>query len=495
KAAIATAKTTTTDDLIVLRTTNSANTITYTDATDEIMIQDIAQGTYGKLTIVGFGTQALTINANQVCRVMSITTELGEADPFEWEHNDWELCNYVQLGNLTISGGKMITEHYASGGGIDLQQSSLAMVNCTVTDNIVEHTDSGSNSQTSIVPELPNGATNVYLLVCGDVVPQACSYTLNPFWNTFYLNAAVQSPESNLLMQDLVLDLNGYWESNLSQVELIDSNGTPFSSTGLLTLSKTDARAYFNTDGMASGLYSVKLTAGGETKIFDNFYEKNTEEKIDWTAYISVDSSLMTSSFSVFYVVCKNTGNVAIEAPVFTVNTTWGGNNGAFLTTDIDDVIRFYSDFNGRDYSKLPEGFTHQLEVSLPGTYNEYILPGQTSYVACYYAGWQTGLISTDRNLPVVFSMTQAADSGEQILISEGLARMVTSLDPNEIVGPSGIGEQAYMVQTNHSDTESILKMTLRPWLRLNVSKLLNNSILISTGQLSASSVLDSRII
>lgn len=82
KAAITTAG----DDLIVVRTTDSANTITYTDTSDEITIH-INSTTYGKLNIVGFGTKSLTLNAAQKSRVINIT------------------AGTVHLGNLTVTGG------------------------------------------------------------------------------------------------------------------------------------------------------------------------------------------------------------------------------------------------------------------------------------------------------------------------------------------------------------------------------------------------------
>lgn len=87
KTAIAEAGNTESDDLIVLRTTGAANTITYTDVTDAISI-NIQSEYYGTLSVVAFGSKPLTVDAAGKCSAMQI-------NPY----------GMVNLGNLTITGG------------------------------------------------------------------------------------------------------------------------------------------------------------------------------------------------------------------------------------------------------------------------------------------------------------------------------------------------------------------------------------------------------
>ncbi|MDO4586065.1 MAG: choice-of-anchor Q domain-containing protein, partial [Planctomycetia bacterium] len=123
KAAIETAGTTALDDLIVLRTSDSANNITYAAASDEISI-NIDAVSYGKLSIVGFGTVPLTIDANQLSRVMTIS------------------ASTVNLGNLTLTGGKTTGD----GGGILNSSGALTIMNSTVSGNTAENYGAGINN-------------------------------------------------------------------------------------------------------------------------------------------------------------------------------------------------------------------------------------------------------------------------------------------------------------------------------------------------------------
>ncbi|MDR0869206.1 MAG: hypothetical protein LBN39_00285, partial [Planctomycetaceae bacterium] len=68
--AIAKAGTTTESDLIVLRTTATRNKITLGGSELEI---DIDASKWGSVTLVGFGTNPLTLDANQGSRIYNIT--------------------------------------------------------------------------------------------------------------------------------------------------------------------------------------------------------------------------------------------------------------------------------------------------------------------------------------------------------------------------------------------------------------------------------------
>ena len=127
KSAISTAGTTTKSDLIVVRTSDTANTLTYTAAGDELLI-DIDASQYGSITIVGLGTKSLTLNANQKCRGMTV----GEYADAPTNANLGGLTITNGKGGVTgISGGVSIT----SGGGLLVNARFVTISNCTISDN------------------------------------------------------------------------------------------------------------------------------------------------------------------------------------------------------------------------------------------------------------------------------------------------------------------------------------------------------------------------
>ena len=120
KSAIAEAGTTAASDLIVVRTTGIANTITYAAATDEIAI-NIDSTQFGSISIVSLGTQNLTLDASQFCRVMSVSGSTTVAN----------------LGGLTVTNGKSTgsASNANYGGGIYNSYGTLTVTNSTISGN------------------------------------------------------------------------------------------------------------------------------------------------------------------------------------------------------------------------------------------------------------------------------------------------------------------------------------------------------------------------
>ena len=104
------------DDLIVIRTTNTANKIQYMRATDELKI-NLANRKAGSLTIVVTGPKDLTLDAATRCRVMTVQGSYSN--------------NEVHLAGFTFTGGKTT----GNGGGIYKYSTPLSLVNCTITNN------------------------------------------------------------------------------------------------------------------------------------------------------------------------------------------------------------------------------------------------------------------------------------------------------------------------------------------------------------------------
>ena len=112
KKAIATAGKTVGNDLIVVRTTASKHTVSYSSSSSALSI-DIAKSSYGSVSIVALGPVPLTINANAKSHAISISGST------------------VNLGNLTLTNGRA-----AEGGGIRVSGSSVVqLANCSIVGN------------------------------------------------------------------------------------------------------------------------------------------------------------------------------------------------------------------------------------------------------------------------------------------------------------------------------------------------------------------------
>ena len=119
KSAITTAGGTTLPDLVVLRTTDAQNTITYASSADAVSI-DISSWTKGAISIVGFGSRPLTIDAANKSRVISVGSSLS--------------TTIVNLGGMTLTGG-YISGGY--GGGVYQDHGTLTLTNVTISGNTI----------------------------------------------------------------------------------------------------------------------------------------------------------------------------------------------------------------------------------------------------------------------------------------------------------------------------------------------------------------------
>ena len=115
KSAITTAGGTALPDLVVLRTADTQNTITYASTGDTVRI-DIPSA-QGAISVVGFGSRPLTIDAANKCRVISV----GSTDS----------TTTVNIGGLTLTRGSTS----GCGGGLRLNYGTLALTNVTISGN------------------------------------------------------------------------------------------------------------------------------------------------------------------------------------------------------------------------------------------------------------------------------------------------------------------------------------------------------------------------
>ena len=115
-------------------------------------------------------------------------------------------------------------------------------------------------------------------------------------------------------------------------------------------------------------------------------YKSVTEEVLQLDAFVNTVGNFTSSLLTTFYVICQNTGTVAVKQADFHLDVTWGDLSGAFLTLDQQALINFS---RYRDYSRMPRGFSSSLDLSLADSNPDVaILPGESFVYNDYYAGW-----------------------------------------------------------------------------------------------------------
>ncbi|MBR0225798.1 MAG: fibronectin type III domain-containing protein [Thermoguttaceae bacterium] len=112
KTALSDASHTKADDLIVLRTTESSNTIRYGAESHSITVS-YNSASYGSTTIVGYGEKPLTIDANAKARGANLSK------------------GTFGLANIAVVNGA----RGKYGGGVYVGQATVTMVDCSIRDN------------------------------------------------------------------------------------------------------------------------------------------------------------------------------------------------------------------------------------------------------------------------------------------------------------------------------------------------------------------------
>ena len=146
-------------DLILVKTTDDANTITYSSSEDELII-NIDSTERGSITIVGYGAKPLTLDANQQCRVMTVDGENTVANLGGFTMTNGNSANslansnqgggiYNSYGTLTIT-NSTVSENTASrsGGGVFNASGTLTIANSTISGNSASKNGGGINNDT-----------------------------------------------------------------------------------------------------------------------------------------------------------------------------------------------------------------------------------------------------------------------------------------------------------------------------------------------------------
>ncbi len=273
KAAIMEAGTTAKSDLIILRTNDTANKIVFTNTSDEISI-DINSSSQGKLSIIGFGTRSLTIDANNLALAMGIYMTNTE----------------VNLGNLTISKGATT---YA-GGGI-FNRGMLKMTGCTISNNISDSSGGGIYSSSGSVLTMTGCTISGNSSSSGGGIYSSGKLTMNNgsvLNNTSTNNGGgiYSSSNSELTMTDCIISRN-----------TTDNNGGGIYSYSSSELTMTDCTLFGNSAGYKGGgiyfdshngtLVNLNYSFNIAWNAGNNIYDTGTAgQSVSYPVGIGVDS-------------------------------------------------------------------------------------------------------------------------------------------------------------------------------------------------------------
>ena len=404
KSAIETAGSTDESDLIVVRTSDDANTITFTSNSDELLI-NINASSKGAITIVGLGTKPLTLDAAQQCRVITVSGTNDDA------------YTVANLGGLTITNGISANsvEKADFGGGIYCQYGTLMAANCAFSENtaasgggIYNYAGALTVANCAFSGNSASSGGGIYNDYCGSLTITDSTFSEN----TADSGGGIYCNNSN---SGTFTISNCLFSNNTASIR----GGVIFNETGTLTLiestfSENTASEY------GGGIYnSAALTASS------SIFSKNT-----------------ASTYSGGGIFSDNGGTLTITDCTFSENTAASSGGGIYFFSGTSSVTD--STFSKNEASSFGGGI-YGFNTDLNLTVVNCILSRNTAYSG--------GAIFNDRGTLTVTNSTisgntatQSADSGDGIYNDED----AQSATVNNSIVIDGIKNQATISGSNN---------------------------------------------
>jgi len=323
-AAIATAGTTTANDLIILRTTGTQNTLTLGGTQLTI---DIDAAEFGTITIVSLGSVPLTIDAQQNSRVFYIDSEA-----------------VVGLAGLTIANG-FVDGAASSGGGIYNWGGTLTIVDSTVTGNSA---DFGGGI---------NNLDGVLTMINSTVTGNSTGY----FGGGIYMNGGTLTVTGSTFTGNLAADGGGI-----------------FQSEG--TLNVTNSTFTGNSTDSSGGAGGAMDNHGGTVTITNSLFTGNSA---DYGGGIRNSDGAVTVTNSTITGNLAGTGGGIDNWGTLTVNNTIVAGNTAsdegadlynFIYEDIVGTISGHNNLIGNGTGQT--SLVHGSNGNIVGTVETPINPG-----------------------------------------------------------------------------------------------------------------------
>jgi YD repeat-containing protein len=238
---------------------------------------------------------------------------------------------------------------------------------------------STSGDQSILIPNAKPGAW--YALVYGAFVPAASSFSIKATVANLIVTAS--TPGQYATNNTVAMTVTGGGFTTTSQVSLIAANSTVFPASSLFVDSSAQVTATFNLQGVPIGVYSVRVdNPDGESTTLANAFTVTADGQAHLETHLILPELVGRHAASTFYVQYANTGNVAMPAPVLTLQSADpDGSDNPLLTLDQSKVVQnLYS-------NAIPDGFSHSIQIYASGATPGILQPGESISVPVYYAG------------------------------------------------------------------------------------------------------------
>ena len=277
--------------------------------------------------------------------------------------------------------GSQLLVNLADSNSIDQNELYLSLGSApTPSSYQYRFTNLASANQQILVPSAAPGTW--YILLYSDYVPAASAYSLTATSASVLLTGV--TPDQDGTIQDAHLTLTGAGFNSSTTVELVASDGTPYTASAIQVNSPTQIAATFTANAVPAGTYSVEvLNADNTSGTLPGVFTMVKGGLANLVTKLILPNPMGRHVASVIYVQYSNTGDAAMPAPVLVLTgTNPEGQQGALMT--LNPALQN----SGFWTSAVPEGYSTSVQFLASGATPGVLQPGESEMVPVYYAGW-----------------------------------------------------------------------------------------------------------
>lgn len=223
-----------------------------------------------------------------------------------------------------------------------------------------------------------------FVLVYSRTAAAPSTFSLLASSNAVFLNSITPDKSVTGLAADISLSGGGFVPG--TTVDLVAANNSAIAAQSVLVNSFSQLTARFNLSGVAVGDYSVrvKLPNGGPSATLPGAFHVLAAGQANLETHLILPAALGRHGLATIFVEYANTGNVAMPAPILTLQSA-----------DLDDSDKPLLTLNQTKLAQgfwttaLPNGFSHSVQIYASGAVPGVLQPGERFRVPVYYAGLQ----------------------------------------------------------------------------------------------------------
>jgi RHS repeat-associated protein len=271
-----------------------------------------------------------------------------------------------------------------------------------------------SANQRLLVPAAAPGTW--YILLYGDSVPAASSYTLTASAAEVLLTGS--TPARGSTASDTTLTLQGAGFNLVKNVDALATGGASYQASAVTIVSPEKLTATFPAGTLPAGNYAIQVSlADGTTARIPGALNVVQGGQPNFQVQLIVPNPIGYHIASTIYVQYSNTGDGPMPAPLLSVTGVMNAKQGALLTLDASrQTAGFWT-------SATPDGFSQSVQFLASGATPGILQPGESETMPVYYAGWlhdqwdfsrppiqfSVGVLTADITAPIDWAGMQAS--------------------------------------------------------------------------------------